>query len=247
MRVQAIASLLGLLTAASALRLRASVPSSPRLANPSTLPSTTTATLTSLSHQQSAILRADNTFDFRNVSSGSYLLDVHCPSHWFAPLRVDIHAESPAKSATGDEKAPVVQVWGTFRGNEWDNKGEEVPVNEVAEAKDGNEPIYGFEVKAGPEKEYYVERAGFSPLAMLKSPMILLALFSMGIVFGMPYLIENMDEETKAEFEQRQKSSPLSGNPAANPLQNFDAAAWLAGSSSKRTEAAPAIEKGVTR
>lgn len=55
-----------------------------------------------------------------------------------------------------------------------------------------------------------------------------------------------MDEETRAEFEQRQKSSPLGGNAAPNPLQNFDAAAWLAGSSSKRTTDAP-VEKGVTR
>jgi hypothetical protein len=45
-----------------------------------------------------------------------------------------------------------------------------------------------------------------------------------------------VDPELKAEFEERQKSS--AANPAANPLQNFDAAAWLAGSSSstKRSE-----------
>lgn len=63
-----------------------------------------------------------------------------------------------------------------------------------------------------------------------------------------------MDPELRAEFEERQKSSPLTGGQAAaNPLQNFDAAAWLAGGSTKsesgsgqRKVQAP-VEKGVTR
>ena len=62
-----------------------------------------------------------------------------------------------------------------------------------------------------------------------------------------------MDPELKAEFEQRQKSSALGGAQPANPLQNFDAAAWLAGSSNsgtKKSESsgrALAEEKGVRR
>lgn len=37
-----------------------------------------------------------------------------------------------------------------------------------------------------------------------------------------------VDEETRAEFEEMQKSSPLAQNPAAQ-LQNFDLASFLAG------------------
>lgn len=113
---------------------------------------------------------------------------------------------------------------------------------------------------------------------ILKSPMILIALGSLGLVFGMPYLMDSsasnstftfastsprsvsmanymalVDPEMRAEVEERQKSSPLSGAQASNPLQNFDAAAWLAGTSEKKDESsgsrksvAPA-EKGVTR
>jgi hypothetical protein len=52
-----------------------------------------------------------------------------------------------------------------------------------------------------------------------------------------------VDPEVRAEFEERQKSSPLSGvlagqQPGANPLQNFDPAAWLAGSSQKKDSGA---------
>jgi hypothetical protein len=56
-----------------------------------------------------------------------------------------------------------------------------------------------------------------------------------------------VDPELKAEFEERQKAQP---NAAANPLQNFDAAAWLAGStssSSKKTEVPSNVERGITR
>jgi len=104
------------------------------------------------------------------------------------------------------------------------------------------------------EKGYFVERAGFSPLSLLKNPMILIAGVSMIIVFGMPYLMDNMDPELRAEFEERQKSgsglAALTGSGPApsNPLQNFDAAAWLAGSSSSSGAAKKAeapIEKGV--
>jgi ER membrane protein complex subunit 7 len=69
-------------------------------------------------------------------------------------------------------------------------------------------------------------------LSFLKSPMILMALFSMALIFGMPYLLDNMDPESRAEFEEMQKQSPLSSatNPAAQ-LQNFDFASWMAGRS----------------
>jgi hypothetical protein len=61
-----------------------------------------------------------------------------------------------------------------------------------------------------------------------------------------------VDPELKAEFEERQKVSALNPNPAANPLQNFDAAAWLAGSSSsssttRRTEVPSNADRGITR
>lgn len=53
----------------------------------------------------------------------------------------------------------------------------------------------------------------------------------------------------KAEFEERQKSSAIGAGAAANPLQNFDAAAWLAGSSGSGTSTPKnqKTEKGITR
>lgn len=182
---------------------------------------------------------------------------MHSHSHAFAPLRVDVHPSSEAVPES-------VEAYQTFRGNEWANKGEVLRV-----VQDGG--IWKFDIRAGKEKEYFYERTGFSPLSILKSPMILIAIATMGIVFGMPYLMDNsesffslgfflgsswctvgeywlmeiVDPELRAEFEETQKKSPLSGGQSANALQNFDAAAWLAGSGGAKKGDAPA--QGVTR
>ncbi|RDL38270.1 Uncharacterized protein BP5553_02610 [Venustampulla echinocandica] len=248
-----ISSLLAVLLSTPVLstHLLVNVPSSPQLLFPSTLPASTSATLTTLSHSYCAPLRADNTFSFRNVTSGSYLLDVHAHTHFFLPLRVDIHEPAhhtpPTKKTDPATTTPEVEVWGTFRGNEWANKGEVVAVKKIVEQ--GKE-VWTFDAKpAAGEKEYFIVRQGFSPLGLLKNPMILIAGASMLVVFGMPYLMDNMDPEMKAEFEERQKSSTIGGGAAANPLQNFDAAAWLAGSSGSGTSTPKKqlAEKGITR
>ena len=103
--------------------------------------------------------------------------------------------------------------------------------------------------------------------------MMLIAGFTLLIVFGMPYLMDNsmyspfnscqtrmlktvVDPELKAEFEERQKSGGLGGGSStANPLQDFDPAAWLAGTSSKSAAGSGSAgigskkveEKGITR
>lgn len=111
------------------------VPHSALLPNPSTLPPSTTATLTDLGRGYTAPLQRDNRFIFRNISAGSYLLDVHCRDYVFAPFRIDV---------SSDDK---VEAWQTFRGHEWDNKGERVMERPV-------------EMKVLGGKDYYEQRSG---------------------------------------------------------------------------------------
>lgn len=66
------------------------------------------------------------------------------------------------------------------------------------------------------------------------------------IVFGMPYLMDNMDPETRAEFEEAQKSSPMAGLLAGGKggaAQNFDAAGWLAGQGKGKGEGGGAVKR----
>lgn len=73
--------------------------------------------------------------------------------------------------------------------------------------------------------------------------MILIALFSLGLIVGMPYLMDNMDPDTKAEFEAMQAKQGVAANPAA-AMQNFDLAGWMAGSSP--TPSSAVAEKSLT-
>jgi hypothetical protein len=66
---------------------------------------------------------------------------------------VDVHE-------SGKVEGGEVQVWGTFRGHEWANKGEVMSVKEV----DGKVGVWGFEAKAQGPKEYFIERAGCKSL-----------------------------------------------------------------------------------
>lgn len=52
-----------------------------------------------------------------------------------------------------------------------------------------------------------------------------------------------VDPETRQEFEEAQKAGPLAGvTGAANPMQGFDMAAWMAGSGAK--QGSTAVEEG---
>jgi hypothetical protein len=121
--------------------LTISIPSSPQLPSLSTLPPSTSASLTTLSTSYTAHINAQSNFVFRNVSAGSYLLSIACASHAFAPLRVDVGLDG------------TVEAWRTFRGNEWENRGES-----VMGIGDGNGKT--VEAKVLGAKGYYMERAG---------------------------------------------------------------------------------------
>lgn len=178
MRLPSMLALLGAAALASAARLTVSIPPSPPvLPNPAALPPSTHATLIGApGNKHSAIIRRDNTIVFENLPEDSYLLAVHTRDHFFPPYRVDIgHAESNP----GQE---IVQVWQTFRGNEWSNKGP------LLAQGDSNLRV---DVRPAATKEYYQQRGGFNLIGFLKSPMILMGLFSVVMIFGMPYLMEN--------------------------------------------------------
>lgn len=78
--------------------------------------------------------------------------------------------------------------------------------------------------------------------------MILMAVFSGLLMFGMPKLMENMDPEMKAEMEEMQKNGVLGSGSTqtAQQIQNFDFASWMAGktdSGSNSRAESPAPEK----
>lgn len=146
-----------------------SIPASQHIPNPSAhLPPSTHATLTTLGGSGgrkplSAPLTVANTFVFDNVTLGSYLADVHCPIYGFSPLRVDVGAF---------EDGFRVQVWETYRGNDWENKGEAVPAKQLPGAAPGK---VVYEVRVFGRKVFFQDRASceFSFLSFYFLPLAL--------------------------------------------------------------------------
>ena len=138
--------LLAFTTSSFAARLLVSIPSSPNLQNPAVLPSSTHATLSAHGQPLSALLTKSNTFSFDDVPPESYILNVHCRDYAFEPLRIDV---TKNESAGGE----YVQAWQTFRGNEWENKGE------ARGEGPSSSPVH-IEVKAMAARVFYEKRGG---------------------------------------------------------------------------------------
>jgi hypothetical protein len=117
-----------------------------QLPNPYAVPPSTHATLSSFRKTQRTPISLDNSFVFHNVTPGSYLVDIHCATHAFAPLRLDVLVPSPDDSTA--QPALTLKAWETYRGNDWDNKGQ------VAVLRNGV-----FDVHALGQKNYFMERS----------------------------------------------------------------------------------------
>ena len=257
MSLSSVGLALGFVQLIAAANLRIQIPSSSILPNPNTLPASTHATLTSaISPPLDVPLRRDSTLEFNNLTvPGSYLLDIFSRDYTFAPYRVDLNTPE-------DGTAVIDGVWETYRGTRWDDKG---PLLGGASADPATTPpqpqIVTVSAKVLAKKNFYEERPGFDPMSLLKNPMILLAIVALGITFGMPKLMENMDPEMKAEYEQMQKTSPVSGltramqgqGPASGAAGGFDLAGWMAGaqqqqgSTKSSTSGADAKDAGSVR
>ncbi|KAJ5576358.1 hypothetical protein N7535_003284 [Penicillium sp. DV-2018c] len=243
-----LASLLLLGTSAlvSASSLTITVPVSSSLPNPHVLPATSHATLTTLpsgekEHTLSASLTRSATFVFHDLPSSSsdaqpesYLLDIRSAGDYvFAPYRVDVAADGT-----------ILGIWETFRGNPWDNRGVEKYIVDVSGKKQVDVVV---EAKVIGRKVFYEQRAKFSPLSLVKNPMVLLAVVALGLMFAMPKLMENMDPELRAEFEQHSRSSPITG-ATNNAIAGggFDLAGWMAGTASPSSAVNAAAPAGST-
>lgn len=137
-------------TIAFAAQLIVTIPASALLANPATLPSSTHATLLGApGTRHDARLTRSNTLEFKSLAPGSYLLNIYTRDYFFPPFRVDV---SVAQAGADDNVAEeLVQVWQTFRGNEWSNKG-----SRLGEGK----RVLNVALQPSSKKDFYQQRGG---------------------------------------------------------------------------------------
>lgn len=177
-------SLLLLLITPALSDLTLTIPPSPLLPNPHSLPADTHATLTSttLAKPMKAPLTRSATFVFSGVASseykisqrddlsGSYLLDIRSSEYVFTPLRVDL-----------DERGYVKGVWETFRGNEWGNRGVEKylrPADVQVRSGHGDSGGVVVALKVVARKGFYEVRQTCMCFPPLQSPPFICCLLS---------------------------------------------------------------------
>jgi len=142
----------------------------------------------------SSNVRRDGRFQIPDVDPGTFVLSVISHDFYFEQLRVDISTADPQPSvhpyAPGTPLSPASPV--------------RLP--------------YPITLSARSKNAYFVEREGFNPLGMLKSPMMLMMIVTGGMLFATPYLMANMDKDTLNEVKGRQNKMVA----AQNSIQNMD-------------------------
>jgi ER membrane protein complex subunit 7 len=234
-----LVALCHLVTSILAASLRINIPPSSLLPNPNTLPASTHATLTSsaIPSPLRAVIRKGNYISFpSSPAPGSYLLNIYTRDYVLAPYRIDI----------GPDLA-IIGAFETYRGTQWSDHGVSlIPgTTQLADTHTVKADALTINAKVLSRKNFYETRQGFSVLSLLKNPMILMGVVALAFTFGMPKLMENMDPEMRAEYEEMQKNSPMGGitkalqgqatGGAGAGADSFDLAGYLAGGGPSQT------------
>ncbi|KAI9788888.1 MAG: hypothetical protein M1833_002794, partial [Piccolia ochrophora] len=207
-------------------------------------PTTTTATLSARNLTLTAPLSVPPSgtsyaFIFTLPLAGTYLAAIHARDFVFAQLAIQV---SPTAATRHADAGSRVRAWVVEPGRVWDLDAGRAVLDRVVREPDVGDEEESVSVEVGVKgsRDFYTRKEGFSPASLLKNPMLLIAGLGGLLVFGMPYLLDNMDPELRAEFEEQQRKSPLAGVAATaaggagaggggSSLQNFDIAGWMAG------------------
>mmetsp|Transcript_3324 Transcript_3324/g.5058 ORF Transcript_3324/g.5058 Transcript_3324/m.5058 type:complete len:219 (+) Transcript_3324:86-742(+) len=122
---------------------------------------------------------ADGSFIFYNVPPGIHLLDVHSHDFQYGQIKVQLLEESM------DEPKCI----------EYAYPGAPKKVT-----------AYPLQLKPHAAYQYFEVKKGFNLFSILKNPMVLMMLFSGGMMFMMPKLMEGMDPEERAQMQQQMQN-----------------------------------------
>lgn len=174
-----VAALCVAVAAAGAATARYEIRGQVQLPGHISIPATAPVFLTLNGGQHLTQVRADGSFVFPDVAPGAHLLEVSCTELTFRPVRVDISVRHSGKIK--------------------------------ARYADGSRAPLAYPLVLAPERrtQYYEIREPFNLMAMLSSPMVLMALFTVAMLFVMPKMMDGMDPEQLKQFQKAQ------GNPAA--------------------------------
>ncbi|KTW26143.1 hypothetical protein T552_04196 [Pneumocystis carinii B80] len=210
------------------IELKGSIIPNAYLSSPKHLPSSTVILLSSANILKRTHLTSRGDFSIKNVTEGSYLLEVVCSTHLFDPLRVDISLIKKTQtneidlSAEKDSETSyleLIKVYKVYRGNKWDDFGPKMP--------------YPIQFSPVGVQSYDVKK-GSSKILLLKNPIIQLSIIAIIILFVFPKLMATVDTEQLMEYQRVQAQRKERGH--SNEAQSFDMASWLSNKTLKNSE-----------
>jgi hypothetical protein len=144
-----------------------------------TLPFNTTTRITLNNDEFTTYSRADGSFSIYNVKPGVNQVDIHSTTHHFGQIKIQLLPESMNQPKCLEYAYPGAAKVMT---------------------------PYPLVLTAHATYQYFEKRAGFSMFSMLKNPMVLMMLFSGGLMFLMPKMMEGLDPEEKAKMRKQMES-----------------------------------------
>lgn len=145
------------------------------------LPPINTTLITLNDGEFSTYSTSSNTFSFHNVPPGVHVLDVHSKIYHYSQVKIQIL------------------------------EGQEPKCIEYFYPGAGKRPIsHPLTLYANAKYNYFQPRPTFSLFSMLKNPMVLIMIFSVGMMIVMPQMMNNLDPEQK---EQMKKQMEMQQDP----------------------------------
>jgi ER membrane protein complex subunit 7 len=151
-----------------------------RLQYPSTIPYNVTTRITVNHGAYSTYSRPNGNFTIHDLVPGVYLIEVHSPTHHFSQVKCQFKPDAVI------EQKPV------FSCLEYHYHGAlkqpmAVPLVLTALGK----------------YDYFEGKRGFSIFSLFKNPMVLMMVVTLGFMYFLPKMMENMDPEERALMQKQ--------------------------------------------
>eukprot|EP00562_Extubocellulus_spinifer_P033772 CAMPEP_0178703044 /NCGR_PEP_ID=MMETSP0699-20121125/13273_1 /TAXON_ID=265572 /ORGANISM="Extubocellulus spinifer, Strain CCMP396" /LENGTH=236 /DNA_ID=CAMNT_0020349971 /DNA_START=28 /DNA_END=738 /DNA_ORIENTATION=- len=141
--------------------------------------------------QYSTYSQADGTFTLYNVGPGIHALNAHNPTQHFATVKIQLLPDSM------DSPRCIEYAYAGATKQSIDH-----PLVLTALAR----------------YQYFEPRPRFSPLRILKNPMMLMMIVSVGVMLLMPKMMEGLDDEQK---EQMRQQMDMQNKMVSDPTKAF--------------------------
>ncbi|CAM9933022.1 unnamed protein product, partial [Pylaiella littoralis] len=125
----------------------------------------------------SSLTARDGSFAFRDVTPGVYLLEVLSPHFHYSAMKVKV-----------DDKTGIIAIEYKYPGSS------------------RKEAVHPLLLTAHAKWDHFERREGMKVGGMFKSPMTIIMVLSMVMMFFLPKMMENLDPEQLEEIKGQQKA-----------------------------------------